>query len=289
MVTHHGGCHCGRVRFEADAPAEIQVDECNCSICGRVGYLHLVVPKSRFGLLSGEDALTSYRFNTGTAHPRFCSVCSIKSFYTPRSHPDGVSVDARCLDAGTVLRRTIRPSDGAIASRADRNFSAYPVRSARDLACRDVDAILWLPRRKSKCSFRARLSSFKISSRTRHIAGRTYAAPAGRAVSFVRAAVVARQPLLGEPTPGAVSYMSISGLADCRQRLSWSQSQTSTALLERIPVPVQQTLASGGSVLAWLARSDRGRSLPLSTSHSGANRIGRAFSKADLPTVCLVE
>jgi hypothetical protein len=112
MVTHSGGCHCGRVRFEIEAPAEIQVNECNCSICSRVGYLHLVVPRSRFRLLSGEDALTSYRFNTGVAEHLFCSVCGIKSFYVPRSHPDGLSVNARCLDEGTVTRRTVGRFDG---------------------------------------------------------------------------------------------------------------------------------------------------------------------------------
>jgi len=113
MVTHRGGCHCGRVRFEVDAPAEIEVDECNCSVCRRVGYLHLIVPGSRFRLISGEDGLSVYRFNTGIAQHLFCSVCGIKSFYVPRSHPDGYSVNARCLDEGTVVRQTVRPFDGA--------------------------------------------------------------------------------------------------------------------------------------------------------------------------------
>jgi hypothetical protein len=113
MVTHRGGCHCGRVRFEVDAPAEIEVDECTCSICRRTGYLHLIVPRSRFRLVSGREALTSYRFNTGVAEHLFCSVCGVKSFYVPRSHPDGVSVNARCLDAGTVARCTVSQFDGA--------------------------------------------------------------------------------------------------------------------------------------------------------------------------------
>jgi len=112
MITHRGGCHCGRVRFEVDAPPEIDVNECNCSICGRVGYLHLIVPRSRFRLLSGEDSLTSYRFNTGVAQHLFCSACGVKSFYVPRSHPNGYSVNARCIDPGTVSRRTIHPFDG---------------------------------------------------------------------------------------------------------------------------------------------------------------------------------
>lgn len=112
MITHTGGCHCGRVRFEVDAPAEIEVHECNCSICSKLGYLHLIVPKSRFRLRSGEDHLTSYRFITGVAEHLFCSRCGVKSFYVPRSHPDGYSVNARALDAGTVERQLVIPFDG---------------------------------------------------------------------------------------------------------------------------------------------------------------------------------
>jgi hypothetical protein len=112
MVTHRGGCHCRRVRFEALAPARIEVLDCNCSICSRTGYLHLIVPKERFKLLSGADVLTTYEFNTGTAKHLFCSICGIKSFYVPRSHPDGYSVNARCLDEGTVEQTIVVPWDG---------------------------------------------------------------------------------------------------------------------------------------------------------------------------------
>jgi hypothetical protein len=112
MIKHTGGCHCGRVRFEVMAPAQIEVGDCNCSMCSRTGYLHLLVQKDRFKLLSGEDALTNYQFNTKTAKHFFCSHCGIKSFYVPRSHPDGYSVNARCLDEGTVTGMTIRKIDG---------------------------------------------------------------------------------------------------------------------------------------------------------------------------------
>ena len=112
MIKHTGGCHCGRIRFEVVAPAHLEVGECNCSICTKTGYLHLMVPKSRFKLLSGEDVLTTYRFNIGTAKHLFCSVCGIKSFYVPRSHPDGYSVNARCLDEGTVKAMTVEKIDG---------------------------------------------------------------------------------------------------------------------------------------------------------------------------------
>ncbi len=53
MIRHIGGCHCGRVRFEVVAPSTLQVSECNCSICSKTGYLHLVVPADRFKLLAG--------------------------------------------------------------------------------------------------------------------------------------------------------------------------------------------------------------------------------------------
>jgi len=111
-VVHSGGCHCGRVRFELDAPAEVTVTECNCSICSKTGYLHLIVPQAKFRLLKGADSLTTYTFNTGKAKHHFCRVCGIKSFYAPRSHPDSYSVNLRCLDEGTVKRMNVRPFDG---------------------------------------------------------------------------------------------------------------------------------------------------------------------------------
>jgi hypothetical protein len=113
FVTHRGGCHCRRVRFEVDAPAAIEALDCNCSICRMTGFLHLIVPASRFRLLCGSDDLTEYGFNTGTARHLFCRHCGIKAFYVPRSHPDGFDVNVRCLDAGTVASLTIAPFDDA--------------------------------------------------------------------------------------------------------------------------------------------------------------------------------
>lgn len=113
MKSYAGGCHCGAVRFEVDAPESLIARACNCSICHRVGYLHLTVPRSAFRLLQGEDAITSYTFNTGTAKHLFCSLCGIKSFYVPRSHPEGFSVNVRCLDGVVLDDVEILPFDGA--------------------------------------------------------------------------------------------------------------------------------------------------------------------------------
>ena len=112
MVTHAGGCHCGRVRFEVLAPAKLEVADCNCSICRKSGYLHLIVPADRFTLISGREALTTYTFNTRVAKHHFCTHCGIKSFYVPRSHPDGISVNARCIDSDTIVELSVIPFDG---------------------------------------------------------------------------------------------------------------------------------------------------------------------------------
>jgi hypothetical protein len=109
---HRGGCHCGDVKFEVRAGANLELLECNCSICARSAYLHLIVPASDFRLLVGGDALTDYRFGTGTARHLFCRRCGVKSFYVPRSHPDGYSVNARCLDPSGITSMQIRPYDG---------------------------------------------------------------------------------------------------------------------------------------------------------------------------------
>lgn len=120
LVKHSGGCHCGAVRFELLAPAQAEVSECNCSMCRKAGYLHLIVRGDRFQLLSGQDVLTTYEFNTRTAKHFFCSRCGVKAFYVPRSHPDGFSVNARCLDPGTLQITNVRKTDG-------RNWEAiYP-------------------------------------------------------------------------------------------------------------------------------------------------------------------
>jgi hypothetical protein len=112
MDWKQGGCHCGAVRFEVLAPDAIEVKDCNCSICRMTGYLHLIVPAERFRLLTGEAVLTTYTFNTGAARHRFCSVCGIKSFYVPRSRPDGYSVNARCMEEGAFRDVSVKPFDG---------------------------------------------------------------------------------------------------------------------------------------------------------------------------------
>ena len=97
--TLQGSCHCQAVKFEVEVDGmPLEVERCNCSICSMAGYLHLIVPASRFRLLSGEESLQTYQFNSGVAQHRFCRTCGIKPFYIPRSNPDGVDVNVNCLE-----------------------------------------------------------------------------------------------------------------------------------------------------------------------------------------------
>src|SRR5688572_21024509 len=112
LTWRAGGCHCRAVRFEAALPDPALAQSCNCSVCEKTGFVHLIVPENRFRITRGEDRLTDYTFNTGVAHHLFCKVCGVKSFYRPRSNPDGWSVNARCLDAADDLEIAIEAFDG---------------------------------------------------------------------------------------------------------------------------------------------------------------------------------
>lgn len=111
MESFQGGCHCGRVRFRVTGDLD-RVTYCNCSLCSKKGYLHLIVPPSQFECLSGRDVLTTYRFGTMTAEHTFCSVCGVQPFYVPRSDPDKIDVNARCLDDFESLSIVPKHFDG---------------------------------------------------------------------------------------------------------------------------------------------------------------------------------
>jgi len=111
MQTMEGGCHCGRVRFRVTADLD-RVAQCNCSICAKKGFLHLIVSPEQFQLISGKDDLTSYEFNTKTAKHTLCRHCGIHPFYVPRSDPDKIDVNVRCLDGVDLAAVAPKPFDG---------------------------------------------------------------------------------------------------------------------------------------------------------------------------------
>lgn len=109
-IKHHGGCHCQAIKFEFDSPADILVYRFNCSICQMTDYLHLILPACAFKLLSGDPSTNTFESHIAKHH--FCPVCGIKSFYIPRSNPDGVSINFRCVDQSTFGRVDVQDSDG---------------------------------------------------------------------------------------------------------------------------------------------------------------------------------
>ena len=142
MIVHKGGCHCGAGIFEVEAPEDLVADLCNCSICSMTSYLHLIVPQNRFRLISGQQALETYTFNTGVAQHHFCRHCGIKSFYVPRSNPDGISVNVRCLRPETISSITIRNFDGRnweLHAHELAHLSAEPVEAPTPAAFDEVD------------------------------------------------------------------------------------------------------------------------------------------------------
>ena len=111
-LLHRGGCHCRRVRFEVTGPRRLTVISCNCSICQMSGFLHWIVHPEHFRLLTGADDLISYRFGSGVAEHRFCRHCGIKAFYVPRSHPDQIDINVRCLDPDLERSLVVQAFDG---------------------------------------------------------------------------------------------------------------------------------------------------------------------------------
>jgi hypothetical protein len=76
------------------------------------GFIHWIVPPAQFELLSGAEDLSVYRFNTGVAQHRFCKHCGIHAFYTPRSDPDKVDVNVRCVAGVDLGKLSVRTFDG---------------------------------------------------------------------------------------------------------------------------------------------------------------------------------
>ena len=113
MKTYRGGCHCGQVKFEIDGPQNLTALECNCSICHMSGFLHVIVRQEQFRLGTDVGSLSIYQFNTYNAQHIFCPKCGVKSFYIPRSHPDGFSINLRCLSDINIGDITIQEFDGA--------------------------------------------------------------------------------------------------------------------------------------------------------------------------------
>jgi hypothetical protein len=108
---YQGSCHCGKVQFQV-LVTNHRARDCNCSICYKKGFIHCIVPLEHFSLHQGEEALSTYTFSTKIAKHTFCSHCGIHPFYYPRSHPDCIDVNVRCLTGNVLSNFVIEPFDG---------------------------------------------------------------------------------------------------------------------------------------------------------------------------------
>ncbi|CAF0746721.1 unnamed protein product [Didymodactylos carnosus] len=102
FVKHLGSCHCGSVQFQVFASENLTVFRCNCSICIKKQNNHFIIPSRYFSLLTGDDMLTTYTFNTHQAKHMFCKKCGVQCFYRPRSNPDCYGIMPHCIDSSTI-------------------------------------------------------------------------------------------------------------------------------------------------------------------------------------------
>ncbi|KAI9297051.1 DUF636-domain-containing protein [Neoconidiobolus thromboides FSU 785] len=112
MVLYKGSCHCGIIKFEVEAGEELTIIDCNCSICFKKGFQHLIVSKDKLKINSDMELLSLYTFNTHIAKHYFCKKCGICPFYIPRSNPDGFDINYRCIDEPKPKKVVFEPYDG---------------------------------------------------------------------------------------------------------------------------------------------------------------------------------
>ncbi len=111
MAVYRGACHCGAVQFQIDSEIT-DIYTCDCSLCAKKNALMTTVPEDKFTLLSGEDVLSLYQWNTKIARHYFCSVCGIYPFHRKRSMPDHYGINVRCLEGFDASASPVRRADG---------------------------------------------------------------------------------------------------------------------------------------------------------------------------------
>jgi hypothetical protein len=115
LTAYSGSCHCGAVRFEARSTLSPAV-RCNCSFCRRRGAVMANVLAEDFQLLSGEDALGLYQWNTRVAKHYFCRRCGIYPFHRPRMRPEIYRINVGCLEGVDPYALEVTVQDGSALS-----------------------------------------------------------------------------------------------------------------------------------------------------------------------------
>jgi len=115
LKPYKGSCHCGAVTFELQSTLSAAL-RCNCSLCRRKGAVMAAVNPEHFKLLSGEDSLSLYQFNTRAAKHYFCKVCGIYTFHRPRINPNIYRVNVGCLEGVDPFALEVGLNNGASLS-----------------------------------------------------------------------------------------------------------------------------------------------------------------------------
>ncbi|MFV0383303.1 GFA family protein [Paracoccus sp. (in: a-proteobacteria)] len=96
---YDAACHCGAVRFRVRLrDAFNTIRRCTCSYCRMRGAVAVSARLADIEFIRGEDMLTLYQFNTGTAKHYFCRVCGVYTHHQRRSDPQEFGVNVACLD-----------------------------------------------------------------------------------------------------------------------------------------------------------------------------------------------
>jgi hypothetical protein len=99
--TYHGSCHCGAVKFAAEADLAMGGGKCNCSYCAKTRAWNFTLKPAQFRLAAGEAALGDYTFGSGQAHHAFCKQCGVRVFTRGHNAEIGgafVAINLACLD-----------------------------------------------------------------------------------------------------------------------------------------------------------------------------------------------
>lgn len=100
-----GGCLCGGVRYEIEAPLR-HVTHCHCSMCrkfhGAAFGTYAVVASARIKLVA-DSTLRAYRSSSRVSR-KFCATCGSSLFWDHDDHPDKLGIAIGALDDDPIAR-----------------------------------------------------------------------------------------------------------------------------------------------------------------------------------------
>ena len=95
----HGACACGTLRYLVTLDGEVPT-RCICTRCRGLDLQIVTLPRHRFRLVTGADALTEPLDGARTPHHFFCARCGEAGF----GYPDGPQGRLVTVNAALLLR-----------------------------------------------------------------------------------------------------------------------------------------------------------------------------------------